>query len=67
MKKLSPILPDHLNQVSRKTVITVAEVIAWIDDKYPDALKNAIKTLGQKEVKAALNELEAAAVDWREL
>lgn len=63
--KLNPSLPERKDCISRETCIVVADLIAWLNQNKPDALKAAIQAGGQKEVRKALNDLEAQVELWR--
>lgn len=65
MRRLNKILPDGPSGVSRETCLVVADLIAWLQQNQPNALKAAIQAGGAKEVKAALNDLEAHCELWR--
>ena len=65
MSKLNTLVPDGPSNVNRSTVLTVADLIAWLHKNKPDALKAAIQAGGAKEVKAALNDLEDHCELWR--
>lgn len=62
MSKLNKMIPDGGSNVLRSTVLTVADMIAWLQANKPDALKAAIKAGGEKEVRKAL---ESACELWR--
>ena len=64
-KFLSKLLPDGCGNVNRSTLLVVSEVIAWLHDHKPDALKAAMQAVGHKEVRDALNDLEDHVEWWR--
>ena len=66
MSKLNQVVPDGFTtNILRSTAVTVADLIAWLHQNNPNALKAAMKAGGEKEVKKALNDLEAAVELWR--
>ncbi len=65
MSKLNKLIPDGPSNLFRSTAVTVADLIAWLHQNRPDALKAAIKAGGEKETRKALNDLEAVAESYR--
>jgi hypothetical protein len=49
----------------RLPLLQIADVLAFLWEKHPEAMKAAMQEFGQKEVKAAMNALEAHVQLWR--
>ena len=65
MNYLSKTLPEHGEGVKRESLLKASELIGWFADNRTDVFKAALKALGEKEMRDALNDLENNVKGWR--
>lgn len=63
--KLSKLMPDRADTVSRETLLIVADFVHWLAKNKSEAFQAAVKAEGGKVVKNALNDLETHCDLWR--
>ena len=56
--KLAPLMVENGQGVKRLSLLQLADIMAYINDKHTRVLSEVKKEFGDKEVKTALNDLE---------
>lgn len=62
--KLSKLIPETGEGVKRVSLIRVDYLIKWLLKNKPDAIKEAMNKLGQKECREAFADLSKATSLW---
>lgn len=62
--KLSKLIPETADGVKRVSLIRVDHVVKWLLKNQPNAMKDVMNKLGQKECKDAFADLSKATYLW---